>query len=127
MKNPSASAEKVVNLQTAEITEATPADLRNHFYVTLNAISANINSNENREKIFEKSSLNKEIPIFLMILAAFAAVTVRPVLEYDDPLLLRFALIFPGGALGALFFILFGNTARTITVNGKRQTPFGRN
>ena len=40
-------------------TEVTSSDLRNTFYVTVNQIVKNLNAKQNRETVFEKSSLGK--------------------------------------------------------------------
>ncbi len=47
--------------------EVTRSDLYNRFYITLNKIRENINKKENKEKIFEKDSLDKRRIILIMI------------------------------------------------------------
>ena len=73
----------------------TTSDLYNHFYITLNKIKANMNSNENMKKIFEPSANAKIKYLILMIIAIFALITVRPVVEYGESGMLIFALLFP--------------------------------
>ena len=102
------------------VKEVTIEDLEDKFYVTLNAIIADMNKKQNRESIFEKNSLNKQWPVVLMTLATFLLITVRPMLEYYayEPEVL-FVLIFPIIGFLILFLTLFTNA---ITVNGKPTT-----
>jgi uncharacterized membrane protein YgcG len=90
--------------------EVTAEDLRNSFYLTLNRIVQNLNKKENRETVFERSSLGKGILVALMILATYLLITVKPVLEYSGASTLIFAILFPGLGFTVLFGMLFGKT-----------------
>lgn len=109
MKKPQAMAEQVANTPTIESNEATAEDLRDNFYITLNAITKNINNKDNKEKIFEKNSLNKNIPVILMIIATFILITFQPVTEHSGFKTLPFSLIYPGIGFTILFGALFGS------------------
>ncbi len=73
----------------------TASDLYDNFYVTLNRIKSKINSKENKNKIFESSASGKGKYLILMIIAVFILITVKPVIEYGEAIILIFALIFP--------------------------------
>jgi Predicted membrane protein (DUF2207). len=119
MNNPEAIHDEA---SAKEVTEVSLEDLKDHFYLTLNAITSNMNKQENRESIFEKDSLNKRWPVTLMSIAAFLLITVRPVLEYHgDPFILLF-LLFPALGFLILFLALFTDAFKTITVNGVPTT-----
>lgn len=90
--------------------EVTSGDLKNSFYVTLNAIVANLNKKENKLGIFEKSSLGKGLFIGLMIAIIYVIITVKPFLEYGGHAPLLIALLFPGIGFTVLFAFVFGKT-----------------
>lgn len=90
--------------------EVTSADLKNSFYVTLNAIVANLNKKENKLGIFEKSSLGKGLFIGVLIAIVYALITVKPVMEYSGTSSLLLALLFPGIGFTVLFAFVFGKT-----------------
>lgn len=98
--------------------EVTAEDLRDSFYVTLNRIVQNLNKKENRETIFEKTSLGKGLIIAAMILIVYVVITVKPVLEYGGGSTLFFALVFPGIGFTVLFGMLFGNTKVAVKIFG---------
>lgn len=78
-------------------SSATLLDLHDKFYITINRILANINNKENKNKIFEKSTLGKSVTIILMIIISVFTIMGLPTLEY-------------GGISGVgetLFLILF--------------------
>ena len=105
-----------------ELTEVRLKDLKDNFYLTLNAIVSNLNKKENKEIIFEKNSLNKRWPVVLMTITAFLLITVRPVLEYcGDPSELL-VLLFPGIGFLVLFLALFTDTFKTASANGVPTT-----
>ena len=91
-------------------TSVTADDLYDNFYITLNKIKNKLNSKENRSKIFESSASSKEKWIIIMIITIFILITAKPVLEYGEPAILIFALIFPG--IG--FTVLIGSLIGTI-------------
>lgn len=88
----------------------TEEDLYNNFYTTINRIKINLNSKENKNKIFESTASGKGKWLILMIIAIFVLITIKPVLEYGDGGMasLPFALIFPGIGFTVLFYALFG-------------------
>jgi uncharacterized membrane protein len=98
--------------------EVTSGDLYNSFYITLNRIVQNLNTKENREKIFEKSSLSKGIFVAAMIVAVYVLITIKPVLEYGGASLLFFALVFPGIGFTLLFGMVFGKTKIPVKIFG---------
>lgn len=97
--------------------EVTSVDLYNNFYITMNKILSNINSKENKRKIFEKTASSKTIFIVLMIIATYCLITIPPIFAYGEPSILLFALLFPGIGFTVMFKMLFGET-QTIYVNG---------
>lgn len=119
MKNPQEYAEKVANAPVIEKHEVTSTDLYDNFYTTLNAIVASINSKENKEKIFEKTSLNKNFPVILMIIVAFLLITFKPVSETSGLGLLIPAVLFPGIGFTIFFLMIFGKNQGSVYVNGK--------
>lgn len=103
---------------TDGINEVTSTDLYNNFYITTNKILSNINSKENKNKIFEKSASGKTIFIILMIIATYCLITIPPFFGYGDSDVLLFALLFPGIGFTVLFYYVFGGT-HSIYANGK--------
>lgn len=99
----------------------TESDLTNNFYTVTNRIISNINRKENKEKIFEKSSINKYIYIFLMILISLGLITARPVLEYSDFPTLIAAMILP--AFSGVFLVS-SISGQGIEINGKLTKGF---
>ncbi len=99
----------------------TATDLYNSFYTTLNRIKTNLNSKENKHKIFESAASGKGKWLILMIIAIFILITVKPILEYGEGgiAMLPFALIFPGIGFTVLFTMVFGKTNSTVYVNGR--------
>jgi uncharacterized membrane protein YgcG len=98
--------------------EVTSADLQNSFYVTLNRIVQNLNKKENRQTIYEKTSLGKGLIIILMIIAIYVLITVKPVVEYGGISTLVFALLFPGIGFTVLFGMVFGKTKIPVKIFG---------
>ena len=103
---------------TDSINEVTSTDLYNNFYITTDKILSNINSKENKNKIFEKSASSKTIFIILMIIATYCLITIPPFFEYGESGSLLFALLFPGIGFTVLFYYVFGGT-HAIYANGK--------
>jgi uncharacterized membrane protein YgcG len=64
-------------------SEVTKDDLQDVFYTTLLAIIKDINRKENKETIFEKSSLYKNFFVFIMVVAIFALITGNLLTEFD--------------------------------------------
>lgn len=61
--------------------EVTASDLYDSFNVTMNKILSNINSKNNKSKIFEKKILPKTLVILLMLIS-FITIIVVPTLQY---------------------------------------------
>ena len=79
------------------IEEVTEDDLYDNFYITLNIIKEEINTNENKEKIFEKSSLGKRACIIAMMIITYLLITINPIIELGDEIyktMLLFLMIF---------------------------------
>ncbi len=111
-------SKNVEQKSTNNINEVTSTDLYNNFYTTVNRILSNINTKENKMKIFEKSASSKTIFIILMIIATYCLITIPPIFAYGEPATLLFVLLFPGIGFTVLFKLVFGET-QTIYVNGK--------
>ena len=105
-------------LQTEKVEEVTLTDLYNSFYLTVNDILNNINTKENKEKIFEKNSLNKKAIIIIMLLITYILITVIPILNYGEPSLIPFAILFPAVGFSVLFGTLFGKTGIGLKIFG---------
>lgn len=91
-------------------TSVTASDLYDNFYTTLSRIKSNLNSKENKNKIFESSTSGKGKWLIIMIIALFVLITVKPVLEYSEMGVgaLPFALLFPGIGFTVLIGALIG-------------------
>ncbi len=98
--------------------EVTSLDLKNSFYVTLNAIVKNLNKKENKLGIFEKSSLGKGFFIGILIAIVYVLITVKPFLEFGSGEPLLIALLFPGIGFTALFAFVFDNTKIPVKIFG---------
>ena len=98
--------------------EVTDSMLYNNFYITNNRILHTINNEQNKNKVFEKSSLNKKIFIILMIIASYCLITIPPIFTYGEQEILIFALVFPGIGFTALLGMLFGDTPISVKIFG---------
>ena len=98
--------------------EVTDSMLYNNFYITNNRILHTINNKQNKNKVFEKSSLNKKIFIILMIIASYCLITIPPIFTYGEQETLIFALVFPGIGFTALLGMLFGDTSISVKIFG---------
>lgn len=67
------------------VNEVILTDLYDNFYSTMTRIIYNINNKNNRSKIFDKSALNKKIPVLIMIVVAYCLVTILPLLTQGTP------------------------------------------
>ena len=101
--------------------KVTEKDLFNSFYITLDRIKSNINSKENKHKIFESTASGKGKWLVLMIIIIYLLITTKPILEYGEGGIgmLPIALLFPGIGFTVLFAMVFGKTNGTVYVNGK--------
>ena len=98
--------------------EVTDSMLYNNFYITNNRILHTINNEQNKNKVFEKSSLNKKIFIILMIIASYCLITIPPIFTYGEQEILIFALVFPGIGFTALLGMLFGDIPISVKIFG---------
>lgn len=85
----------------------TKYDLYDSFYQTIDTIKSEINSKENKKKIFETTASGKIKWIILMIMAIFILISFKPIVEYGGLGILPFALIFPGVGLTVSCTMLF--------------------
>ena len=90
--------------------EVNLSELYNQFYLTDNKILENVNSKENKQKIFEKKASSKKIFIVLMMIISYLLITAIPIINYGDSSNLIVALIFPAAGFSVLFGILLGHT-----------------
>ena len=85
---------KLGTINDNNVIEVTSKELYNHFYTTINKIKNNINSKENRDRIFEKKGVIYKIIIITMIIITFLIMTVPPVINtWEDPLILLILLL----------------------------------
>lgn len=84
-------------------SEVTSHDLYNNFYLTIDKILNNVNKKENRYKIFDKNSLNKNIILFLFIVITFIIITIGPFLYSSDVSTYLMIGLFP--AIGVICLI----------------------
>lgn len=95
------------------INEVTSMDLYDNFYITMDKILSNINNKENKDKIFEKSSLWKNPFIIIMIITTYFLITIPPIVTYGEPAFLLFALLSPGIGFTLMFNMLLNNDNAT--------------
>lgn len=107
-----------LSIDTSEKTSVTASDLYDNFYITLDRIKSNLNSKENKNKIFESSASGKGKWLIMMIIAIFALITIKPVIEYSGVEALVFALIFPGIGFSALFSMVLGKNPINVKIFG---------
>lgn len=81
-------------------------DLYDSFYKTIRSIKSKLESKENKNKIFEKSSLSKIICLALMCVVIFLLITVKPIVNTSEGIDLLFVLVFP--IIGFSVMILVG-------------------
>lgn len=98
--------------------EVTDSMLYNNFYITNNRILHTINNEQNKNKVFEKSFLNKKIFIILMIIASYCLITIPPIFTYGEQEILIFALAFPAIGFTALLGMLFGDIPISVKIFG---------
>ncbi|MCL1805764.1 MAG: DUF2207 domain-containing protein [Clostridiales bacterium] len=88
--------------------EVTDEDLRYSFYTTVDMIKANLNSKENRDALFEENPISRTILGAALSIAAYAVVTILPILDHYEPEMLIFALLFPLIGFSVIFGALRG-------------------
>jgi uncharacterized membrane protein len=62
----------------------TSADLYDRFYITIDSILSNVNTNENKNKIFEKSTFSEKIIVIVLMILSLISITMIPTLEYGS-------------------------------------------
>jgi uncharacterized membrane protein len=88
----------------------TASDLYDRFYITLGSIKRNLNSKENKQKIFDKNATGMKKWLVPMIIAIFILIIFKPVIEYSDFEEAMIALIFTGVGFSVLFGTLISKT-----------------
>ena len=116
MKNPSEVDTDESN--EIKILEVSSKDLHNNFYITMREILNNINNKKNKNKIFEKAASSKKIFIILMIIFTFCLITIPPMLEFSELILIIMALIFTGIGFSIILLTLFGASEIIIVEGG---------
>ena len=118
-KNPLAMLEDDSSKEEEKITID---NLKNSFYLTLNVLITNMNKKENKQKMYEKNSLNKRWIVALMAIASFLLITAQPVIEYHEDPYMLFILLFPASGFLILFLAICTDSFKTLTVNGVPKT-----
>ncbi len=113
--NLSKAIELSTKKDTSKKTYVTDTDLYNNFYITLDTIKSNLNSKENKNKIFESSSSGKWKLLIMMSIAILALITIKPVIEYYDAETSLNTLLF--SVIG--FLLLFGMLFRKTSILSK--------
>ena len=93
------------------------SELTNRFYMTLNKIKNKLNSKVNKNKIFESVASGKTKWLIMMIIAIYTLIIMKPVIEYQEPSIIIFALLFPLAGLFA-FLSIISDKSGAIYVNG---------
>ena len=106
------------NQKQENYAEVTVTELYNRFYLTVNNILKNINTKENKEKIFEKSSLTSRIYIILMLVLTYILITAIPIINYGSKEILPFAILFPLVGFTILFCMVLGKTQIGLKIFG---------
>lgn len=88
--------------------ETTSDYLYNNFYTTMDTILHNINSKENKSKIFEKSASGKIIYIMAMIIVTYCLITIPPIFVYGQIKNLSVLLLFSIIGFVVLFALVLG-------------------
>lgn len=84
--------------------EITSDDLYDSFYVTIDRILKNINTKENKNKIFETISFGKKALIIILIIVSYCFITIPPMVQYGQTVdLIMVALVIPGMGLSVMF------------------------
>ena len=88
----------------------TNEDLYDSFYKTIRSIKSKLESKENKNKIFEKSSLSKIIWLALMCIVILLLITVKPIVNTSAGINLLFVLVFPIIGFGVMLLVGFKKT-----------------
>lgn len=109
----------LLNAPEENVNEVTIIDLYDTFYITIEKILSNINSKENKNKIFEQTTPKLKKVIILMIILTYLAMFVPPNLLSEEYQGLIFVFLIP---IGFGFFGIsefFFSEKELIFVNGK--------
>lgn len=104
-------------------TKVFSRDLNDKFYKTTNKILENMNSKENKRKVFEKSSLNKSFIFAFMLIITFCLMTIPPFIYYDEIESLPVAIFFTGIGYPLTLTLLIGNKSVLNPNNEKGNSP----
>lgn len=118
-KQKSESLISLLNAPEENVNEVTIIDLYDTFYITIEKILSNINSKENKNKIFEQTTPKLKKVIILMIILTYLAIFVPPNLLSEEYQGLIFVFLIP---IGFGFFGIsefFFSEKELIFVNGK--------
>ena len=74
--------------------EVTSSNLEENFYGIVDKVKNKLESRENKRKLYESLSSGKIKWIFLMIIAIFCLITIKPALEFQEPAFLIFELFY---------------------------------
>ena len=88
----------------------TNEDLYDSFYKTIRSIKSKLESKENKNKIFEKSSLSKIIWLALMCIVILLLITVKPIVNTSAGEDLPFLLAFPIIGFSVILLVGFRHT-----------------
>lgn len=89
--------------------------LKYKFYNTINKIEVYLTSSENMSTIFEKGSEKRQLWIGIIIFTSSLLVTLRPVLEYEESLLLLF--LFNLYNIAAVFIVILACFKKWIKIH----------
>lgn len=96
----------------------TNEDLYDSFYKTIRSIKSKLESKENKNKIFEKSSLSKIIWLALMCIVILLLITVKPIVNTSAGEDLPFLLTFPIIGFSVILLVGFRQTNLMIKIFG---------
>ncbi len=96
----------------------TNEDLYDSFYKTIRSIKSKLESKENKNKIFEKSSLSKIIWLALMCIVILLLITVKPIINTSAGEDLPFLLAFPIIGFSVILLVGFRQTNLMIKIFG---------
>lgn len=94
----------------------TNEDLYDSFYKTIRSIKSKLESKENKNKIFEKSSLSKIIWLALMCIVILLLITVKPIINTSAGEDLPFLLAFPIIGFSVILLVGFRQTNLMIKI-----------
>lgn len=95
--------------KSSNCNEVALSELYNEFYPTVNKILKKVNSKKNKEKIFEKTSLNKKKYVIIMMVISYILITAIPIINYSGLDTFFWALLFPVIFFVSLFNVIFVN------------------